>query len=226
MVSSVFFCCLQLDICSVNETSMVQPCDVHGDLSVVCPSETTVVEPGVARKLYIQLQGQIWRCLLKIGRFFEKARDIATSEPTKAIHGVKVGVALSLVSLFYYMKPLYDGVGGNAMQAVMTVVVAFEYSVGTYMFILHCRHTSLYFSLVVMTQQAKKTVLTCHIRSLNQIHLINAGATIAKSFNRISATFLAGSLGIGVHWIANQCGELEPVILQASVAILGEFKLI
>ncbi|PWA49943.1 aluminum-activated malate transporter 10 [Artemisia annua] len=139
-------------------------------------SETKVVEPGVARRLYIQLQGQIWRCLMKIGRFFEKARDIAASEPTKAIHGVKVGMALSLVSLFYYMRPLYDGVGGNAMWAVMTVVVAFEYSVG---------------------------------------------ATIAKSFNRISATFLAGSLGIGVHWIANQCGELEPVILQASVAILG-----
>nr|GEX75800.1 hypothetical protein [Tanacetum cinerariifolium] len=121
-------------------------------------SETKVVEPGVATRLYIQLQGQIWRCSMKIGRFFKKARDIAASEPTKAIHGVKVGMALSLVSLFYYMKPLYDGVGGNAMWAVMTVVVAFEYSVG--------------------------------------------------------------SLGIGVHWIANQCGELEPVILQASVAIL------
>jgi len=54
--------------------------------------------------------------------------------------------------------------------------------------------------------------------------LINAGATIAKAFNRVSATFLAGSIGVGVHWIANQCGEdLEPVILQASVTILGEF---
>ncbi|GJZ30328.1 aluminum-activated malate transporter 10 [Tanacetum coccineum] len=163
-------------------------------------SETTVVEPGVAKRLYIQLQGQIWRCLMKIGRFLEKARDIAASEPTKAIHGVKVGMALSLVSLFYYMKPLYDGVGGNAMWAVMTVVVAFEYSVG---------------------KQYCNPVIPYDLRSLNQIHLTNAGATIAKSFNRISATFLAGSLGIGVHWIANQCGELEPVILQASVAILG-----
>ena len=68
---------------------------------------------------------------MKIGRFFEKARDIATPEPTKVIHGVKVGMALSLVSLFYYMKPLYDGAGGNAMSAVMTVIVAFEYPVGT-----------------------------------------------------------------------------------------------
>jgi len=52
---------------------------------------------------------------------------------------------------------------------------------------------------------------------------LNSGATIAKSCNRVGATFLAGSVGLGVHWIANLCGqELEPVILQVSVFILGE----
>lgn len=57
--------------------------------------------------------------------------------------------------------------------------------------------------------------------------MFNAGATISKSFNRISGTFIAGSIGVGVHWIANQCGEeLEPVVLQVSVSVLGEFKLI
>ncbi|PQQ10596.1 aluminum-activated malate transporter 10 [Prunus yedoensis var. nudiflora] len=39
-------------------------------------------------------------------------------------------MALTVVSLFYYMRPLYEGVGGNAMWAVMTVVVVFENNVG------------------------------------------------------------------------------------------------
>ncbi|XP_076957430.1 aluminum-activated malate transporter 10-like [Bidens hawaiensis] len=141
------------------------------------PEDTLVIEPALPKRMCIQLQEQILKSLMNIAAFLVKARNIATSDPRKVIHGVKVGMALSLVSLFYYMKPLYDGVGGNAMWAVITVVVAFEYSVG---------------------------------------------ATIAKSFNRASATFLAGSIGVGVHWVANQCGEqLEPVILQASVTILA-----
>ncbi|KAK9056116.1 hypothetical protein SSX86_027204 [Deinandra increscens subsp. villosa] len=141
------------------------------------PRETLVVEPGFAKRMYIQLQEQVFKSLIRIGGFLEKARNIATSDPRKVIHGVKVGMALSLVSLFYYMRPLYDGVGGNSMWAIMTVVMAFEYTVG---------------------------------------------ATIAKSFNRIVATFLGGCTGVGVHWVANQCGEeLKPVILQACVTILG-----
>ncbi|KAG8659013.1 aluminum-activated malate transporter 10 isoform X2 [Manihot esculenta] len=39
-------------------------------------------------------------------------------------------MALTVVSLFYYMRPLYEGVGGNAMWAIMTVVVVFENTVG------------------------------------------------------------------------------------------------
>ncbi|GAY45747.1 hypothetical protein CUMW_091730 [Citrus unshiu] len=68
--------------------------------------------------------------ILKICKFLEKAWNLAVDEPKKVIHGLKVGLAISLVSLFYYMRPLYDGVGGNAMWAVMTVVVVFESSVG------------------------------------------------------------------------------------------------
>ena len=70
--------------------------------------------------------------ILKICKFLEKAWNLAVDEPKKVIHGLKVGLAISLVSLFYYMRPLYDGVGGNAMWAVMTVVVVFESSVGQY----------------------------------------------------------------------------------------------
>lgn len=71
------------------------------------------------------------RCLLRgVAQFVARAWDMGAAEPKKLIHGLKVGMALSLVSLFYYMRPLYEGVGGNAMWAIMTVVVVFEYTVG------------------------------------------------------------------------------------------------
>ncbi|KAF0893391.1 hypothetical protein E2562_024211 [Oryza meyeriana var. granulata] len=62
------------------------------------------------------LAGRVWK--------------IGSDDPRRAVHGVKVGLALALVSVFYYTRPLYDGVGGAAMWAVMTVVVVFEYTVG------------------------------------------------------------------------------------------------
>ncbi|XP_047079892.1 aluminum-activated malate transporter 10-like [Lolium rigidum] len=53
----------------------------------------------------------------------------------KAVYGMKVALALTLVSLFYYARPLYDGVGGrNVVWAIMTVVLVFEYTVGGSMY--------------------------------------------------------------------------------------------
>ncbi|XAR61215.1 hypothetical protein NMG60_11034855 [Bertholletia excelsa] len=48
----------------------------------------------------------------------------------KLIHSIKVGIALVLVSLLYLLDPLYKQVGENAMWAIMTVVVVFEFSAG------------------------------------------------------------------------------------------------
>jgi len=62
------------------------------------------------------LAGKVWR--------------IGKDDPRRAVHGLKVALALALVSVFYYSRPLYDGVGGAAMWAIMTVVVVFEYTVG------------------------------------------------------------------------------------------------
>ncbi|KAK1257675.1 Aluminum-activated malate transporter 10 [Acorus gramineus] len=66
----------------------------------------------------------------KATKFFKRAWKTGMDEPKKFIHCLKVGMCLSIVSLFYYTRPLYDGVGGNAMWAVMTVVVVLEYTVG------------------------------------------------------------------------------------------------
>ncbi|XVF80411.1 hypothetical protein PTKIN_Ptkin15bG0069000 [Pterospermum kingtungense] len=48
----------------------------------------------------------------------------------KVIHSIKVGIALVLVSLLYLLDPLYKQVGENAMWAIMTVVVVFEFFAG------------------------------------------------------------------------------------------------
>ncbi|KAJ1259275.1 hypothetical protein BS78_10G141300 [Paspalum vaginatum] len=46
-------------------------------------------------------------------------------------NGFKMALALTLCSLFYYVQPLYVFTGqSNAMWAVLTVVVVFEYTVG------------------------------------------------------------------------------------------------
>ncbi|KAG6434244.1 hypothetical protein SASPL_105867 [Salvia splendens] len=88
------------------------------------------VADGTSRALEAESRFGLQRFMSKVGSFFQRAWRIGVNEPKKSIHCVKVGVALSLVSLFYYMRPLYEGVGGNAMWAVMTVVVVFEYTVG------------------------------------------------------------------------------------------------
>lgn len=91
---------------------------------------------GMLSRVWVGLKGMVERFVMKIWRFLEKAWSIGVSEPKKVVHCLKVGLALTIVSLFYFMRPLYQGVGGNAMWAVMTVVVVFEYPVGMYFSIL------------------------------------------------------------------------------------------
>lgn len=62
--------------------------------------------------------------------------------------------------------------------------------------------------------------LKCPNWYISLIHF--AGATLYKSINRVAATSLAGSLGLGVHWISYKSGEkFEPIIIGISVFFLG-----
>ncbi|KAI4377962.1 hypothetical protein MLD38_015512 [Melastoma candidum] len=51
-------------------------------------------------------------------------------DPRRAIHAVKVGLGLTMASLLCLLEPLYDGIGQNAIWAVMTVVVVLEFTAG------------------------------------------------------------------------------------------------
>jgi hypothetical protein len=73
----------------------------------------------------------------KLSGFAETFRKLIGNAdyPGKVVYGMKVALALTLVSLFYYARPLYDGVGGrNVVWAIMTVVLVFEYTVGGSMY--------------------------------------------------------------------------------------------
>lgn len=59
-----------------------------------------------------------------------KAKALGKDDPRRVIHSLKLGLALTIVSLLYYYKPLYANFGVSAMWAVITVVVVFEFSVG------------------------------------------------------------------------------------------------
>ncbi|GJX54618.1 zinc finger CCCH domain-containing protein 49-like protein [Tanacetum coccineum] len=116
--------------------------------------------------------------------------------------------------LFLCFEQVFTSESEEAIGAISSLFVLFIASLS------HARslQADIVDKLVLGLEDSLKKTGGFPERSLNQIHLINASAAIAKFFNRISATFLAGSLGIGVNWIANQCGELEPVILQASAS--------
>ncbi|KAM7278835.1 hypothetical protein ACFE04_005969 [Oxalis oulophora] len=85
---------------------------------------------GPIRNSWLFLKGLLVNLIMKVKSFFRKAWDLAVADPRKVIHCLKAGLAITFVSVFYYVSPLYDGVGGNAMWAIMTVVVVFEHSVG------------------------------------------------------------------------------------------------
>ncbi|OAY84671.1 Aluminum-activated malate transporter 1 [Ananas comosus] len=60
----------------------------------------------------------------------KKVKKIVKDDPRRVAHCFKVGLALTIVSIFYYVTPLYEGLGVSTMWAVLTVVVVMEYTVG------------------------------------------------------------------------------------------------
>ncbi|XP_062186022.1 aluminum-activated malate transporter 10-like [Phragmites australis] len=87
-------------------------------------------EAGRAARAWAWLVSCVLTFRDKVLGFARRVWKIGADDPRRAVHGLKVGLALVLVSVFYYTRPLYDGVGGAAMWAVLTVVVVFEYTVG------------------------------------------------------------------------------------------------
>lgn len=102
-----------------------------------------MVGPENSEKPTILIRGWLWfrdipsKPLAKLRGVARQAIELAKDDPRRLIHSLKVGLTVTLVSLLYYLQPLYNNLGASAMWAVMTVVVVFEFSVGMFSYPLN-----------------------------------------------------------------------------------------
>ncbi|KAJ9554765.1 hypothetical protein OSB04_009379 [Centaurea solstitialis] len=62
--------------------------------------------------------------------FGMRIKKIGEDDPRRIAHSFKVASAITLVSMVYYLQPVYNGMGDAGMWAILTVVVVFEYTAG------------------------------------------------------------------------------------------------
>lgn len=87
---------------------------------------------GLLTRLWTCLKPLPGKLVSKVAGVARKIKKLGQDDPRRVIHSLKVGLALTLISLFYYSRALYKGFGDSAMWAVMTVVVVLEFSVGKF----------------------------------------------------------------------------------------------
>ncbi|OVA14746.1 Aluminum-activated malate transporter [Macleaya cordata] len=161
-------------------------------------SKISVPESGPIRSTWLGLAGLVLRLISKVRKFFEKAWSVGVDDPRKVIHCFKVGLALTVVSLFYYMRPLHQGLGGNAMWAVLTVVVVFEYTVGAtlYKSLNRAAGTLLAGALAVgvhwFASQSGETFEAIILRT--SVFLLASAATFSRFIPVVKARFDYGAM--------------------------------
>ncbi|XVE91402.1 hypothetical protein REPUB_Repub01dG0006600 [Reevesia pubescens] len=62
--------------------------------------------------------------------FARKALEIDRSDPKKVIFAIKMGLALSIVSLLIFWKGSYEDIAQYSIWAILTIIVTFEFSIG------------------------------------------------------------------------------------------------
>ncbi|XP_073053867.1 aluminum-activated malate transporter 2-like [Primulina eburnea] len=99
---------------------------------------TMEMEPGNTKNPSFFQIGCLWikgfsgKPWVQIEKFLAKAKEMANKDPRKVIHSMKVGLTITLVSLFCYFQPFYskDFEVLSSMWTLMTVVAVLEFSVG------------------------------------------------------------------------------------------------
>lgn len=86
---------------------------------------------GCRRRLRRMVEGvkSLWAAARKVWEF-------GCSDPRKPIFGVKMGMALSIISLLIFFKEPLPDISRNSIWAVLTVVLIFEFSIGNFLLLI------------------------------------------------------------------------------------------
>ncbi|TQD73788.1 hypothetical protein C1H46_040679 [Malus baccata] len=76
------------------------------------------------------LKALLGKLSTKVVKVVKSIIKLGQDDPRRVTHSLKVALALTLVSILYYWRVLFDGIGIAGIWAVITVVVVFEFTVG------------------------------------------------------------------------------------------------
>jgi hypothetical protein len=110
--------------------TMIQTQPVEWKISVEEGMEANTIQENFYNRVVSRIFQSFHRFKRSVLSVRRRIWQVGADDPRRVIHSIKVGLALSLVSLFYFARPMFDNFGENAIWAVMTVVVVFEFTVG------------------------------------------------------------------------------------------------
>ncbi|OIW08466.1 hypothetical protein TanjilG_03142 [Lupinus angustifolius] len=125
-------------------------------------------------------------------------KKLGEEDPRRVIHSFKVGLAITLVSTFYYLDPLYHSFGSSAMWAVFTVIVVSEFSVGKQIAVFgdECFRTSECgesnksflqgYTSVLNSKQAEENLAQPEIKSKVQDRCIKMSTETGKALKELA----------------------------------------
>nr|DAD32043.1 TPA_asm: hypothetical protein HUJ06_010894 [Nelumbo nucifera] len=113
-----------------------------------------------------RLPGLVWKKIWTVGR----------EDPRRIIHSLKVGFTLTLVSLLYLMEPLFQGIGQNAIWAVMAVVVVLEFTIAIFIAFAVFLIGTTFISICLILQKEILILEFCLEKIYSDFHLFNAGS--------------------------------------------------
>ena len=90
----------------------------------------------------------------KVVELVNNTKKVGKDDPRRIVHSLKLGLAATMVSSFYYFEPLYDSFGASSIWAIITVIVVFEFSVGKLAYNAHS--CSIFILLRVLVQRTMK----------------------------------------------------------------------
>ncbi|XP_044506753.1 aluminum-activated malate transporter 2-like [Mangifera indica] len=91
---------------------------------------TSLEKTGFFARAWLPLKSLPEKLKPKVAELASQIIKLGKDDPRRVAHSLKVGLALNVVSLLFYLLPLYNDFGVSAAWALMTVVFVFEYSVG------------------------------------------------------------------------------------------------